>query len=192
MNNANFEKYVDLVFEANKNFNLTGFKTKEAIYQNLVIEILTLFKGYEKFFIDKTVADLGSGNGSPGIILKLLFQKIKKLVLIDSKHKKISFLNKLTKQLNLEKTVAICERIEVHKNYYDVICSRGLSTIIKVNDLAFSLLNSKGIIFHIKQSLDQYIEFEKSNQKNQFNLLFIKHFTSQNKKLILIALQKND
>ncbi len=190
MNNSKLKQYVQLVQTANQNFNLTGLKTEGEIYEHLVQEIIELFNEYDSYFDHKKVADLGSGNGCPGVILKLLFPQIKTLDLIDSKHKKVNFLKEVIQTLQLNNTQALCARIENHTEQYDTLCSRGLGSIIEVNAFALKLLKPNGIIFHIKQSLDQYLEFEDSEQKDQFKPLFFKFFHGKRQQ-ILIAMKKN-
>src|ERR1700758_3441051 len=99
--------YIDLLQHWNARVNLTAIRNEE--------EIVTRHFG-ESFFAARSlfplcpplspvvkgvaVADLGSGAGFPGIPMKLWAQEIS-LTLIESNHKKATFLREVTRALTL-------------------------------------------------------------------------------------------
>src|SRR5574344_1189515 len=98
--NNNLEKYFNLLVEANKSINLTTITEKEAVYLKHFYDSLTLTKA-----IDLTknlkIIDIGTGAGFPGIVLKIVFPNLE-ITLLDSLDKRIKFLDKVIKELNLK------------------------------------------------------------------------------------------
>jgi len=133
----NYEK---ILVKANKNLNLIGKSTIDNIWVRHFLDSAQLID-----FIDKnckTLVDLGSGAGFPGVILALIVKDRKiplKIKLIDKSPKKIKFLNDLTDQLNLK-----CEIL--NENIFDktkiltgdVYVARAFKPIGKILELIHS------------------------------------------------------
>ena len=99
--------YLRLLLEANQEFNLTGITNpKEAITKHLLdsLSIHPLLTG-------KTVADIGSGGGTPGIPLAIAAPK-KQFVLIEAKKKKATFLLETVRELGLKNVAVVSKRAE--------------------------------------------------------------------------------
>ena len=103
-------------------------------------------------FISKknsSIIDLGTGAGLPGVILSIFGYK--NILLIDSKMKKINFINQFAHEQNIQ-IKTICSRVEKIKNQkFDFIVCRAFAplTILLVYSLFFtkkitSLLFLKG------------------------------------------------
>ena len=78
--------YQKLLLETNQEYNLTSITdTKEATIKHLLdsLSIYQLLEG-------ETIADIGSGGGTPGIPLAIAFPK-KKFLLVESNKKKQHF-----------------------------------------------------------------------------------------------------
>ena len=103
------EKYYELLIETNNYTNLTRITEKEAVYLKHFYDSLTITK-----VIDLTqnlsLIDIGTGAGFPGLVLKIVYPNLK-VTLLDSLNKRIDFLNKVIKELNLKDIKTVHSRI---------------------------------------------------------------------------------
>ena len=96
------EKYEKMLIEANKTLNLIGKSTISHIWNRHFLDSFQVidFIGEN----EKSLIDIGSGAGFPGIILALVAKDRKiplKITLVDKSPKKIIFLKKIISELNL-------------------------------------------------------------------------------------------
>jgi len=117
--------YINILEEENGKYNLTGFKTTEDIYNNLIAETIRPVVGMN--VPCGTIMDIGSGNGVPGILLSILFPE-NRVILVDSNNKKCSFLKIVKEDLLLENVSVIYDRIEnvveLYRDKIDMVFSR--------------------------------------------------------------------
>lgn len=104
-----FEKYYEMLVETNKVMNLTALTEPEDVAVKHMIDSLLVYKKEE--FHGKTLADVGTGAGFPGIPLKIYDTTIK-LTLIDSLAKRLKFLEGVIKALNLADVKLVHARAE--------------------------------------------------------------------------------
>lgn len=93
-----FGRYADLLILWNRTHHLTALKTRAAIGRGLFLDSL-LFR----VFLPEgplQVLDIGAGAGIPGVPLKLVEPGLA-LTLVESKRKPVSFLNALTRELQM-------------------------------------------------------------------------------------------
>lgn len=167
--NANFfeniEKYKVFLQEENKKTNLTRLDSDEKIYEEYFLQSIIPYKNF-KFNNNLKLLDIGSGSGIPGIVLKLLYPKIN-LTIIESNLKKINFMKKLVKVLNLSEINFINERIEDfgknNKEVFDVITARAVAELKILLEVSFPILKIQGICIFPK-SLNLKNELEKSKK----------------------------
>lgn len=96
---AKFERYLVLLREWNENINLTTITEIPSIIQLHFTDSLAI-----RDFVDlqnKTIVDIGSGGGFPGIPLKILFNDLS-VYLLEVSHKKTQFLEAVITELGLE------------------------------------------------------------------------------------------
>lgn len=92
----------------NEKINLTAIKTREDIAIKHYIDSLTIYSLLNR---KKSLIDVGTGAGFPGIILKIVGYE-GKIMLLDSLKKRISFLDYMIKELNLQNIETIHSRAE--------------------------------------------------------------------------------
>ncbi len=126
------EKYYEMLIEYNKVMNLTGITEKSEVYLKHFYDSLTLNKIIDLTKVN-TLCDLGSGAGFPGIVLKIVFPNLK-ITLIDSLQKRVNYLNKIIKDLELTNIIAIHTRGDDYKESCDVVTSRAVANIEKLHN----------------------------------------------------------
>ena len=95
--------------------------------------------------------DIGTGAGFPGIPISICFPNWH-VCLLDSKQKKINFLNQLTQELALNNTETVAARAEAlsktqsHRKHYDVVTIRAVSNPVQCLKYALPLLKIGGIV----------------------------------------------
>ena len=94
-----FKIYMDFLIEYNSHTNLTAIKNPEDIMIKHFFDsiIIDKFLNIEK---NNKIIDIGTGAGFPGVPMKILRKNID-LTLLDSLNKRIVFLDKLSKKLNI-------------------------------------------------------------------------------------------
>ena len=136
------EKYYELLIEYNKVMNLTGITEKEEVYLKHFYDSLTISKIID-LNNEESLCDLGSGAGFPGIVIKIFYPQLN-IVLVDSLNKRINFLNKVIKELDLEKISAIHTRIEdfskENKEKFDVVTARAVAPLNILLELGINLV----------------------------------------------------
>lgn len=95
-----FQKYFELLVEWNEKMNLTAITDESGVALKHFADSLSLLN-----FVDipqnSTLADVGTGAGFPGVVLKIARPDIK-LTLIDSLNKRLIFLNEVCSQLGID------------------------------------------------------------------------------------------
>ena len=97
------KKYEDILIKANKSLNLIGNSTIKDIWTRHFLDSAQVIDFIDKN--DKTLIDLGSGAGFPGLIIAILTKDRKiplKIKLLEKSSKKAKFLENLIDELNLD------------------------------------------------------------------------------------------
>jgi len=102
-------KYLDLLLKWQKSQRLVGSTEPGWIVENLLLDSL-LFLPVLPFPL-RTLLDLGSGAGLPGIPLKIVLNEVQ-LVLVESRRKRVSFLASVIRELGLEHARVVGRRVE--------------------------------------------------------------------------------
>jgi len=145
--------------------NLTSIIKKEDVYLKHFYDSLTLSLVYD-FNKEILLCDVGTGAGFPGLVLKIFFPKIN-LTLIDSKNKKIEFINEVISEIDLKNVKAINIRVEDYvknnRNFYDVVTTRAVAKLNIINELCLPLVKNNGCFIVMKSDVSSEI---KNIQKN--------------------------
>jgi len=145
------ERYAQLLVEKNKVMNLTAI-TEPADIATLhfldCVALLTLadFKG-------KTVADIGTGAGFPGMPLRILEPSIH-ITLLDSLNKRIDFLKEVCDDLGLTDVNCVHGRAEEfaadHRESFDIVTSRAVANLQLLSELCLPLVKVGGTFLSMK------------------------------------------
>ena len=100
---TSLKKYEDLLLKANKSLNLIGNSTINQIWTRHFLDSVQVIDFVEEN--DKSLIDLGSGAGFPGLVLAIVCKDRKiplKIKLIEKSSKKTKFLKDVIKELCLD------------------------------------------------------------------------------------------
>lgn len=95
-----FQKYFELLAEWNEKMNLTAITDESGVALKHFADSLSLLN-FVDILQNSTLADVGTGAGFPGVVLKIARPDIK-LTLIDSLNKRLVFLGEVCAQLGIE------------------------------------------------------------------------------------------
>ena len=99
---TSLKKYEDILIKANKTLNLIGNSTIKDIWTRHFLDSVQVIDFIDKN--NKTLVDLGSGAGFPGLVLAIALKDRKiplKVKLIEKSPKKVKFLKNLINELQL-------------------------------------------------------------------------------------------
>lgn len=171
------ENFASLLNEWNQIHNLTGAKTIDAIYVNIVDSL------YPLTFIAQptTLLDVGTGAGFPGLVLAIALPQTK-VVLAEPLKKRVSFLKYAAIDLELPNVSVEAKRVEkVEHEPFELISSRAVTNTKLLLDLTNNISDIKTEYLFYKGSrvFDEVADVQHQLdydivQKNQRNYLYIK------------------
>ena len=144
-------RYGELLLEKNKVMNLTAITEPQDVATLHFLDsaaLLTLadLKG-------KSVVDVGTGAGLPGMPLKILEPSIR-MTLLDSLGKRITFLQEVCDDLGLTDVQCIHARAEEfaadHRQSFDFAVSRAVANLSVLGELCLPLVKPGGYFLSMK------------------------------------------
>lgn len=169
-----FSTYYELLTEWNSFMNLTAITKFDEVLKKHFVDSISLVKAFPDIK-DKeyTLIDVGTGAGFPGIPLKIVFPKMK-VVLLDSLNKRVSFLNEVIDQLQLSDTEALHGRAEDYakkKEYresFDICVSRAVANLSTLSEYCIPFVKPGGFFVSYKS---EKITEEFENAVNAIKIL---------------------
>lgn len=150
-----FETYYEMLVAKNKVMNLTAITGVEDVAIKHMIDSLLAYD--EKLFKGKTLADVGTGAGFPGIPLKIYCSDLN-VVLIDSLDKRLRFLNEVIDKLGLTEIKTVHLRAEEagknkeHREKYDLVTARAVARLSVLAEYCLPLVKKGGTFIALKGS----------------------------------------
>ncbi len=193
---SSFAKYRELLLSWNEKFNLTAITDLDEIEEKHFIDSLYLDKYLD--LDNKTLLDVGSGAGFPGIPLAIAHPNLK-VTLLESNGKKVSFLKEAIKVLQLDNVEVVQFRAEEFKRRetYDIVTARAVKELNILLEITFHLVKVGGYFVAYKSSA---IDEEIKRAQKAFKALEISEFckkeyklpkSKDNRVLLLILKQKS-
>lgn len=182
-------KFYNLLIEWNKKINLTRIEKEDEVYLKHFYDSLTIAKVVDLSEI-KTLCDIGTGAGFPGIVLKIFYPNLK-ITLIDSLQKRVNYLNEIIKDLELDNIEAIHVRGEDYKGQYDVVTSRAVANIEKLLGYTMHLVSPTGIFVAMKGDIEKELTLDvKKKIEKKYKIEKIEKFLlpkeNSNRSLVVI------
>ena len=148
--------YVDLLAEAGEIINLTGLASVEAMERLLVLDALAGLLVLEAPS-GARIVDLGTGGGVPGLPLAIMRPDCH-FTLVDSREKKVGFVQWAADRLGLRNVSTRAARIEdlgrapETREAFDVALAKALAPLPSLVELAVPLLAPQGYLLAWKGS----------------------------------------
>lgn len=190
-------KYYQLLVEWNKFMNLTGITEEKEVYLKHFYDSLTIARIID-LKKERTLCDIGSGAGFPGMVLKIVYPDLK-ITLVDSLQKRITFLNEVVKQLDLKDIELVHDRAEDfaknNREKYDVVTARAVAPINILIEYCLPLVKVGKYFIPMKGNISREINLlDNSLKKIDGRLLksdeFLLPKEDSNRTLLLITKQK--
>lgn len=160
-----FEKYLNLLVEGNKKFNLTSVLDEK---QAFIKHFIDSAAGEFLFPLNASVLEVGSGGGFPSIPLKILREDLR-FTLVESTGKKCGFLNEIVDKLGLSGVQIVNARAEelakqvVHREKYDAVCARAVAKLNVLCEYCLPFVKVGGIFVAYKgEAAEEIKEAEKA------------------------------
>lgn len=169
------DKFYKLLIEWNNKINLTRIVGEEEVYLKHFYDSLTIAKVLD-LKEKKTLCDVGTGAGFPGVVLKIVYPNLK-VTLVDSLLKRVNYLNEIIKELELTDIEAIHVRGENFRGNFDVVTSRAVANIEKLIKYTMHLIDNNGVFIALKGNIDnELIDSVKQKIEKKYKIIKIEKF----------------
>ena len=144
-------RFGELLLEKNKVMNLTAITDPEDVASLHFLDSAALLTLAE--LKGKTVVDVGTGAGFPGMPLKILEPSIR-MTLLDALGKRITFLQEVRDELGLQNVQCVHARAEEfaaeHRQGFDFAVSRAVANLSVLCELCLPLVKVGGYFLPMK------------------------------------------
>jgi len=140
--------YLSLIQKWNKVYNLTAVREAENMLCHHLLDCLAVVP---HVVAARTLVDVGSGAGLPGIPLALALPQLQ-VTLLEANHKKAAFLRQAAIELGLDRVTVVCERAETWQPpaRFDIVISRAFSALPEFLAAGGRLCANAGTIIAMK------------------------------------------
>ncbi len=128
-----FHIYYELLVETNKVMNLTAITDYKEVVLKHFIDSISIVDVMDMSKI-KSIIDVGTGAGFPGVPLKIMFPE-KEFLLLDSLNKRLNFVDNVIDRLKLMNIVTVHGRSEElahnprYREHFDLAVSRAVANM---------------------------------------------------------------
>ncbi|MFQ3546301.1 16S rRNA (guanine(527)-N(7))-methyltransferase RsmG [Halobacillus rhizosphaerae] len=149
-----FQQYFNILVEWNEKMNLTAITDLEGVYLKHFYDSLTAAFYYD-FSKPLRICDVGAGAGFPSLPLKIVFPQLK-VTIVDSLKKRITFLNHLAHELELDEVAFYHDRAEnfgknaKFRESYDLVMARAVARMSVLSELCLPLTVKGGHFMAMK------------------------------------------
>lgn len=151
-----FEMYFDLLIHWNTMINLTSITEADEVVTKHFLDSLLVIKAFDMDSV-KSILDVGTGAGFPGIPLKIIYPHLH-LVLLDSVNKKVKFLEEVCEKLQLKDVLCLHGRAEDfakeigYREKFDCVVSRAVSNLSTLSEYCIPFTQIGGCFIAYKSS----------------------------------------
>ncbi|MEW5783616.1 MAG: 16S rRNA (guanine(527)-N(7))-methyltransferase RsmG [Bacillota bacterium] len=146
-------QYVEMLQEETNSQRLIGDATTASLYYKHIYD--SLYPLLLKQLPEGEILDLGTGAGLPGIPLKICLPN-RTIYLMDANRRRINFLRKVTRELNLSGLNLLAGRAEdwgrdtAYRERFTVIVSRAVAPAVVLVELTLPLSSVGGLVLFYK------------------------------------------
>ncbi|MBQ6622252.1 MAG: 16S rRNA (guanine(527)-N(7))-methyltransferase RsmG [Mogibacterium sp.] len=147
-------RYMDAVLEKNRFINLTAILDRDEFIVKHLLDSLTILD-LPEFRAAKTVVDVGTGSGFPGVPLAIACPE-KDFVLIDSLNKRLRVISELTEALDIRNVRTLHARAEDAgrdadcRDGFDLCVSRAVASMDVLAEWCLPLVRKGGFFVAMK------------------------------------------
>jgi 16S rRNA (guanine527-N7)-methyltransferase len=138
--------YVDLLKSWNRRINLVGRNTLGDVWRRHILDSAQLYPLIPPK--SRSLVDLGSGAGLPGLVLSIL--GIPDCHLIDSDGRKAAFLREAIRVTNADAIVHLARLDRAKAPPADVVTARALAPLSELVEISQRFLKSRGVCLFLK------------------------------------------
>lgn len=148
-------EYGRLLLEKNQVMNLTAITEPDKVARLHMLDSAALLTGVD--FKHKTLLDVGTGAGFPGLPLKLVEPTIR-LTLLDSLAKRVNWLAEVSAQLGAEDVTCLHARAEEQalkpgwRDCFDLVTSRAVADLSMLCELCLPYVKVGGLFLAMKST----------------------------------------
>lgn len=170
-----FMKYYELLITRNESVNLTAITDFDGVMMKHFTDSVA-FSVLNLPTEGKTMIDVGTGAGFPGIPLKIIYPELQ-ITLLDSLNKRISFLNQVIEELGLRNVRTVHLRAEEagknpeYREQFDYCVSRAVANLSTLAEYCIPLVKITGKFISYKTAdsdeeiIDSNTALKKMNAK---------------------------
>lgn len=159
-----FNIYAEFLKEYNEKVNLTAITEYEEILEKHFLDSLLPLRIMD-IKENEILADIGTGAGFPGVVLKIARPDLK-VELIEPIGKRCTFLNLLIEKLGLKDIKVINSRVEDLKTFerYDYVTARAVTALNVLTEITVPFLKVGGhfIVLRGKDGLNEIKDADKA------------------------------
>ena len=174
--------YFELLVEKNKVMNLTGITEENEVYEKHFYD--SLLFSFDIDFSGKTLIDVGTGAGFPGLVLAICYPNLK-VTLLEPLNKRCVFLSEVVTALGLQNVEIVNQRSEDYsknnREKFDYATARAVARLNMLLELVMPLVKVNGTFIALKGRMG----YEEVNEaKRALELLNCKVDNVQDVKLL--------
>ncbi|MCD2493273.1 16S rRNA (guanine(527)-N(7))-methyltransferase RsmG [Lacrimispora sp. NSJ-141] len=165
-----FAVYYELLTETNKVMNLTAITQFEEAVEKHFLDSVMIIKHHD-FSSIKSLIDVGTGAGFPGIPIKIIYPQIY-MTLLDSLNKRMIFLQKIVDNLKFNRMNLIHGRAEdygrdtLFREKYDLCVSRAVANLSTLSEYCTPFVKVGGFFVSYKSgNIEEELERAKPGIK---------------------------
>ncbi len=162
----NLDCYCQLLLEKNQVMNLTAIRDPESVARLHMLDCAALLTLPGLDFEGKTLVDVGTGAGFPGMVLKMLVPSLD-VTLLDSLNKRLDWLKETYGSLSLQAVRTVHARAEEQalvpgfRDSFDFAAARAVAELRVLCELCLPFVKVGGLFLAMK-SVDCGEELEKA------------------------------
>ena len=160
--------YNELLKKWNQSYNLVKHDTIKDSHSRHFLDSMQL---YDLIDENKTLVDVGSGAGFPGLVLAIM--GVKNLTIIESNRKKCLFMQEVVRQTKTKVSI-INERVETICDNYQQITSRAFSSLSNLLRMSKSVSRETEIVCYFlkgEKGLEEIDEAKKEGWAFKYEVI---------------------